>query len=116
VWSFRGFRAEYLDHATARDPAYAQRNIKADRTGRNGRHVYLGILAERHDGPFPVMLFDLGDREVQCFFTFGALYRLLDLRCNCLFFDFFGFFYAQHLPSSIVITSSLINDLSHIFA
>ena len=53
------FRSVDLDDPAAGQTADPQRDIEAQRTGRNMFDVHMGVLAELHDGAFTELLFDL---------------------------------------------------------
>ena len=62
----RGFRAVYLDHAPARQPADAQRNVEPQRARRDGLHLYaLVVGTEPHDGALAEIFVDLIERGLE---------------------------------------------------
>jgi hypothetical protein len=66
----RGFRPENLDHATARNTADAERNVEAQRAGRNGfDFVGRARVAEPHHRAFSELFFDLAQRSCESFLT-----------------------------------------------
>jgi len=58
--------SENLDDPPAREPPDAERDIEAERPGRNGRHIELFLGAKLHNGPLPILLFNLGQGQIQC--------------------------------------------------
>ena len=59
----RGFRAEDLDDAAARDAADAEGGIDRERTGRDDGDGHLGPLAEPHDRALAELALDLRQRR-----------------------------------------------------
>ena len=60
-----GFRSEYLDDPSLRKTADAERQIEAERAGRNCAYVHACALAELDDRAFAVASFELGDRGLK---------------------------------------------------
>jgi hypothetical protein len=58
----RGFGAEDLHHAAARQTLAADGEVEAERPGRNAINRRGDIVAHAHDGPIAVVLVDAGDR------------------------------------------------------
>ena len=54
-----GFRSEDLDDSAARQTADAQRDIQAQRTGRDMLDIHMCVLTELHDSALAELLFDL---------------------------------------------------------
>ena len=62
----RGFRAVNFDHAAARQPADAKRDVKPERAGGDGIHVHrLHIFAEPHDRALAEVALDLRERGIK---------------------------------------------------
>ncbi|MNE65847.1 hypothetical protein D3C80_1613640 [compost metagenome] len=55
----RGFRAVDLDDTTFWQAADAQRDVQAERTGRNGRDRLAIVITHAHDRAFTELTFDL---------------------------------------------------------
>ena len=67
----RGLRAVDLDNTAARQAADAEREVKADRTGRDVIDLHTGVFAQTHDRAFAELLFYLADRSFERFLFIG---------------------------------------------
>src|SRR5271168_2936454 len=62
----RGFRAVNFDDAAARQAADAERDVEAERTGRNRLDLHrLLVLAQAHDRALAERALDLRERRVE---------------------------------------------------
>ena len=59
------FRAEKLDHASARQPFPTQRQVQRQGPRRDPLDLHVRALTQLHDGPGPKRLLDLADRVVK---------------------------------------------------
>ena len=58
------FRPVNLDDSPFRQPADAERDVYAERTGRNRLNINLGVLSQPHDGAFAESSLNLAQRRV----------------------------------------------------
>ena len=65
------FRAEDFDHASARETTHAEGRVEGNRAGGDNGNRNNGFFrSQPHNGALPKLLFDLGEREINCFGTF----------------------------------------------
>ena len=57
---------EDLDHAAARQPADAERDVERERPGRDGGDRDLRLVVHLHDGALAELPLDLSERDVEC--------------------------------------------------
>jgi hypothetical protein len=64
----RRLGTEDLDHAAARQPPDAEREVERQGAGGDGADRHLGLVAHPHHGPLAELALDLAERDVQCLF------------------------------------------------
>ena len=69
-----GLRSVNLDDTAARQAADAEREVEADRAGRDVLDRHAGVFTEAHDRALAELLFDLAERVGE---------RFLFVRCRC---------------------------------
>src|SRR5688500_11463579 len=73
----RTLRAEDLDHAAARQPADAERQVEHERPRRDRSDLHLGLVAHLHDRALSECTLDLPEGDVQSFFAVHKLILLI---------------------------------------
>src|SRR5688500_9034746 len=63
----RTLRAEDLDHAAARQPADAERQVEHERPRRDRSDLHLGLVAHLHDRALAELTLDLPEGDVESF-------------------------------------------------
>jgi hypothetical protein len=79
----RGFRPVDLDHAAARHAADAERDVEAERSGRDDFDVVVGrVVAQQHHRALAELLFDLAEGGGERLLAIDIFHRVFLLACS----------------------------------